>query len=92
VAKDGFEGVTKAQELKPDLILLDLYLPILDGFGVMERLKEDPDTHDIPIIVISAWPTGDNRRRVHEAGAIGFVAKPFQIEALINLIRENLPG
>jgi DNA-binding response OmpR family regulator len=90
MAEDGVEGVTKAREIRPDLILLDLYLPHLDGFGVMEQLKEDPHTHDIPIIVISAWPTGDNRRRVREAGALDFVVKPFQVETLVNLIQESL--
>ena len=62
-AEDGLDGVGKALEIKPDLILLDIYLPRLDGFGVLQRLKGDPDTWAIPVVAISAWPTGDNRRR-----------------------------
>lgn len=91
MARDGLEGVTKAQELTPDMILLDLYLPRLDGFGVIKQLKEDPLTSDIPVVVISAWPTGDNRQRVQDAGALGFVAKPFKVDELLNLIRDSLP-
>ena len=90
-AEDGLDGVGKALEVKPDLILLDIYLPRLDGFGVLQRLKGDPDTWDIPVIAISAWPTGDNRRRVQEAGAIDFVAKPFQLDSLISLLQGHLP-
>ncbi|GAB4537044.1 MAG: hypothetical protein Kow0063_23270 [Anaerolineae bacterium] len=89
-AEDGLKGVQKAREWQPDVILLDLLLPRMDGFSVMSNLKEDPDTQDIPIIVISAWPTADNRRRVREAGAQGFIAKPFQVEELVNLVRESL--
>jgi len=91
-AEDGLEGVGKALEVKPDLILLDIYLPRLDGFGVLQRLKGDPDTWAIPVIAISAWPTGDNRRRIKEAGAVDFVAKPFQLDSLISLLQAHLPG
>jgi CheY-like chemotaxis protein len=91
-AEDGLEGVGKALEVKPDLILLDIYLPRLDGFGVLERLKGDPDTWAIPVIAISAWPTGDNRQRIREAGAVDFVAKPFQIDSLVSLLQVHLQG
>ncbi len=90
-AEDGLEGVGKALTVKPDLILLDVYLPRLDGFGVLQRLKGDPDTWGIPVVAISAWPTGDNRRRVKEAGAVDFVAKPFQFDSLISLLQHHLP-
>lgn len=89
-ASNGLEGLEKAREWGPDVILLDLLLPYMDGFGVMNNLKEDPATEDIPIIVISAWPTADNRKRVREAGAQGFIIKPFQVEELANAIRESL--
>jgi CheY-like chemotaxis protein len=76
-ARNGLEGVEKARVWHPDVILLDLLLPHMDGFGVMVSLKEDPTTQNIPIHVISAWPTADNRKRVQEAGAQSFIAKPF---------------
>lgn len=90
-AENGLKGIQKAHEWQPDVILLDLLLPHMDGFSVMNSLKENPVTQDIPIVVISAWPTADNRKRVREAGARGFIAKPFQVEELVNLIRESLP-
>jgi DNA-binding response OmpR family regulator len=90
-ARNGLEGVEKAREWEPDVILLDLLLPLMDGFGVMNSLKENATTQNIPIIVISAWPTADNRKRVREAGAQNFITKPFQAEELFNLIRECLP-
>ena len=89
-ARNGLEGVEKTREWEPDMILLDLLLPLMDGFGVMNTLKEDPTTQNIPIMVISAWPTADNCKRVREAGAQGFITKPFQAEELINAIRECL--
>ena len=92
MAEDGFEGVGKALDIKPDLILLDIYLPRLDGFGVLERLKGDPDTQAIPVVAISAWPTGDNRRRIRDAGAVDFIAKPFQVDSLIGVLQAYLPG
>jgi DNA-binding response OmpR family regulator len=91
IAKDGRIGVEMAHELKPDVILLDLMLPHLDGFGVMRTLREDETTRDIPIVVISAWPTADNRRRVREAGARGFIAKPFKSDELVASIQKTLP-
>ena len=91
-AEDGLEGVGKALEVKPDLILLDIYLPRLDGVGVLQRLKGDPETWDIPVVAISAWPTGDNRRRVDNAGAVDFVAKPFDLDSLVSLLQSHLPG
>jgi DNA-binding response OmpR family regulator len=91
-AEDGLKGVEFALQLQPDLILLDLLLPHMDGFGVMRSLKENTATQNIPVLVISAWPTADNRRRVREAGAREFVTKPFQADKLVDLIRDILAG
>jgi DNA-binding response OmpR family regulator len=90
-APDGYKGLEMARKLRPDLILLDLFLPHMDGFAVMKSLNEDVLTQDIPVVVISAWPTADNRKRVKEAGARGFVTKPFRVEDLIAFIRNSLP-
>ena len=62
----------------------------MGGFRVMNILKQEPDTQDTSMIVVSAWPTADNYKRVLEAGAQGFIAKPFQTEALFKATRENL--
>lgn len=90
LGRNGEEGVKLAREVRPDLILLDLYMPKLDGFGMMEQLKEDPSIQNIPIIVVSAWPTGDHRQRAFDCGARAFVAKPYDTQGLVDLVKENL--
>jgi CheY-like chemotaxis protein len=66
-------------------------MPKMDGFGFMEHIKNNPTTQDIPIIVVSAWPSGDHRQRAFECGALAFVVKPYDTDALVDLIEENLP-
>jgi CheY-like chemotaxis protein len=89
-ARNGGDGVAMAKEIRPDLILLDLYMPKMDGFGVMKSLKEDPRTRSIPVIVVSAWLSGDHRQRALEAGAVDIVGKPYDPEALAVLIQKCL--
>ena len=91
MARNGIEGMEIIREVPPDLILTDLYMPNMDGFGFIEHIKNNPTTQDIPIIVVSAWPTGDHRQLAFEYGALAFVAKPFDTDALVDLIKENLP-
>lgn len=90
-AGDGKEAVQKIKSQLPDLILLDLFMPKLDGFGVMEAVRSTPEIRHIPIVVLSAWPTGDNRQRARKAGAVDFLAKPYDPMQLIYLIKKYLP-
>ena len=89
-AVDGLEALQKIEGQAPDLIVLDLFMPRLDGFSVMEAVRSNPRTRHIPIIVLSAWPTGDNRKRTKKAGASEFVAKPYQPTQLVKLIEKTL--
>jgi len=88
-AEDGETGLRLADERKPDLIVLDLRLPGIDGFTVLQRLKHSPATADTPVIAV----TGDEglllgaRARVLSLGASDFVEKPFQMDTLIDEIR-----
>jgi len=91
-ATNGVEALQKVKSQPPDLILLDLFMPKLDGHGVMEALKSDPKTKDIPIIVLSAWSTGDNRKRARGAGAGCFIAKPYDPVELMQLVNNHLAG
>ena len=91
-ASNGQEALQQVQSQSPDLILLDLFMPKLDGHGVMEALKSDPDTRHIPIIVLSAWSTGDNRNRAQNAGALEFIAKPYDPIELVRIIKNHLPS
>ncbi len=89
-AANGREALQKIQEQQPDLVLLDLFMPELDGFGVMEVLKSNPETRHIPIIVVSAWLTADNRERTIKAGASDFIAKPYDPFELLKLVDKCL--
>lgn len=89
-ANDGREALEKIQEQRPDLILLDLFMPKLDGYGVIESLKANPETQDIPIIVISAWPTPKNRKRAEESGVVDFVVKPYDPFRLVEMVKKRL--
>jgi len=91
-ATNGVEALEKAKDQPPDLILLDLFMPKLDGHGVMEALKSDPKTENIPIIVLSAWSTGENRKRARGAGARSFIAKPYDPAELMQLVNSHLSG
>ena len=82
VAQDGYEGLIKVGTFRPHLLILDLRMPGLDGFQVCRKVKADPLTQFIKILAITAYPQEDARERILEAGADGFLQKPFQLEAL----------
>jgi CheY-like chemotaxis protein len=89
-AVDGEDALIKIFSLKPDIILLDLFMPNLDGFGVMDAVKSNPAAKRIPIVALSAWPTGDNRQRILQAGATEFVPKPYDPFKLIQILQSLL--
>ncbi|MBW4616403.1 MAG: CHASE2 domain-containing protein [Desmonostoc vinosum HA7617-LM4] len=89
-ATDGKHGLKLATEHHPDVILLDLAMPNMNGFELMVHLQESPQTCSIPIIVSSANVLEDNRHRTLQAGATAFVPKPLQIDELINVLRSVL--
>jgi putative two-component system response regulator len=86
VALDGESALEIVAEDKPDLILLDIMMPGIDGFEVLKRLKASPDTADIPVVILSAKTGAGDRDRAMQCGAIGFIQKPFQVESLFELI------
>ncbi len=91
-AANGREAIQKIQEQQPDLVLLDLFMPELDGFGVMEALKSNPETKHIPIIIVSACLDAENRKQARQAGALDFIAKPYDPIELIKLVDRHLTG
>lgn len=90
-ALDGEEGLRKVKEKKPDLILLDLILPKVHGFDVLKQLKEDPETKDIPIIVLTNLEgTGDIEKAL-ELGATTYLVKAsYTLEEVIEKIKKAL--
>jgi DNA-binding response OmpR family regulator len=87
-ATNGVEAVRKARALVPDLILLDVMLPELDGFAVCELLRKDLSTRDIPIIMVSGLSGQMPRCAGIEAGATDFVTKPVTPSALVTRVRQ----
>jgi hypothetical protein len=85
---EGSLGVTVARDHQPDLIFLDLNLPDMGGQELLGRLRADPRTADLPVVVISADVTAGQHARLIEAGARDFVPKPFDVERLLRIVDE----
>ena len=89
-ASDGEEGLKKAREERPDLVVLDLMLPKLDGYRVCRALKFDERYRGLPIVILSARSGEQDRRLAFDMGADAFVTKPYDMAALVKLIRARL--
>jgi len=76
--EDGPTGLSAAISEKPDLLVLDIGLPEMDGWEVLDRLRSDPRTKELPVLVLTAHAEEESRRRADEGGADAFVTKPFQ--------------
>jgi CheY-like chemotaxis protein len=92
IAGDGKEGIYLANNKNPDLILMDLQLPVLDGWEATRHLKKDPNTKHIPIIALSALALEEDRSRAIAAGCDDFDSKPVDFDSLITKIQSLLPG
>ena len=90
LASDGASGLTRARKERPDLILLDISMPDIEGVEVCRRLRAGAETADTPVFILSARTDDRERRRAAEAGATRFVDKPFQNESLLRWIAEAL--
>jgi two-component system, OmpR family, alkaline phosphatase synthesis response regulator PhoP len=77
-------------ETRPDLIILDVMLPTLDGDKKAKMLKAAERTRDIPILLISSKPEDELRRRVKESGADGYIRKPFTVQGIVDRVREAI--
>lgn len=92
MAADGGEALLLAQEKKPDLILLDVGMPVMTGFEVCERLRAEPDGDKYTIVIITAFGQAADIERAKEVGATQFISKPFSPRSLQAVIRELLSG
>ena len=81
-ARDGIQALDEIDRSAPDVIILDLNLPGLDGYGVLAQLRSRPATREIPVMVLTAKGDEDNEVRVFELGADDFVTKPFRARSL----------
>ena len=92
VARDGAEGIAMAVDQKPALILMDLSLPVIDGWEATRQLKARPDTRHIPIIVITAHAMAGDRESALATGCDDFDTKPVQFPRLLGKIQDLLPA
>src|SRR6185436_8750420 len=91
VATDnGIDGVRAAREEHPDLILMDISIPGMDGIRATEAIKRDPETGDIPVLIITAHPYGSVGKRAVEAGCDGYLTKPCDPRRLLQEVQRRL--
>lgn len=90
-AVDGAEGVALAQKERPDLILMDIQLPVIDGYEATRQIRAIPDLDKVPIIAVTSYALSGDEAKTRAAGCDGYVAKPFSPRQLLAKIREFLP-
>jgi two-component system, cell cycle response regulator DivK len=89
-AADGAEGLAMAEREKPDLILMDIQLPIMDGYETTRRIKANPALKHIPVIAVTSYALSGDEAKTREAGCDAYVAKPFSPRQLLAKINELL--
>ncbi|MEZ5966050.1 MAG: response regulator [Planctomycetota bacterium] len=89
-ATNGEAGISKARELRPDLILLDIMMPGIDGWETLTRLKRDPETAAIPVIIFTAREHTRGHQKSTEMGAADYFRKPFEPDELIELVEKHI--
>ncbi|MDL1971043.1 MAG: response regulator [Candidatus Desulfofervidaceae bacterium] len=89
-ASGGFQAIYKIGELKPDLVILDIVMPDMDGLAVCNNIKGNPETKHIKVIAVTAYPSEEKKKKVLACGAEAFFTKPLDLEALIKKILELL--
>lgn len=90
LAVNGRDGVDAARAQKPDLILMDLGLPEMDGWNATEKLKSDVETKAIPLYALTAHTLPQERKRAMQAGCDGYVAKPIQMKGFLEVVEAAL--
>ena len=90
-AWDGEAGVKAAKEQRPDLILMDIQLPLMDGYEATRRIKADPELKDIPIVAVTSYALSGDDGKARAAGCDAYVTKPFSPRQLLAKIKEFLP-
>lgn len=92
IAGDGVEALESLQDLKPDLVVLDIVMPRMNGYEVCRRLKSDPITKKVPIVMCSSKGEEFDRYWGMKQGADAYIAKPFQPKELVGTVKQLLRG
>jgi len=89
-AEDGLEAIEKAKMEKPDLILMDMQLPEMDGFEATRRIKSIPEISHIPIVAVTSYAMVGDKEKALAAGCVGYIEKPFMPETFVSEIEKYL--
>jgi CheY-like chemotaxis protein len=89
-ARSGDEGIRQAQQQKPDLVLLDIQLPVMDGYAVARELRKMKEMAEIPIVAVTSYAMPGDRENAMEAGCSGYIEKPINPETFITEVEHYL--
>lgn len=89
-AEDGAHGIGMMVQRRPDVVILDVDMPVLDGHSTIRVLKGDPKMADIPVVVLTSHNSNDMRETMHRAGCAGFLPKPFDLDQLDRTVADTL--
>lgn len=92
VAEDGIEGIRRFCELRPDVVITDINMPRMDGFGVIETIRQDAANRAVPILVLTTETAAEFKARARTAGATGWIVKPFDDQSLVQVVRRVTGG
>lgn len=90
-ARDGQEGIDSAARERPDLILLDIQLPRMDGYAVARQLRTNPDLAEIPIVAVTSYAMAGDREKALAAGCGGYIEKPINPDTFMQQVEQHLP-
>lgn len=90
MARDGAQGVAMARQERPDLVICDLQIPLLDGYEVLAQLRAQPETVGLAVVAVTAFSMPDDRRKVQNAGFDGYFSKPIDPETFVEQIAKFL--
>jgi two-component system cell cycle response regulator DivK len=89
-AHDGAQGVAMAAEHRPDLILMDIQMPVMDGYEATRRIKAEPALASIPVIAVTSYALSGDEAKTRAAGCDGYIAKPYSPRQMLAKVREIL--
>lgn len=90
-AMDGQEGIDRAARVQPDLILLDIQLPLMDGYAVAQQLRTNPDLAEVPIVAVTSYAMAGDRDKALAAGCTGYIEKPINPDTFMQQVEQHLP-
>ena len=89
-AHDGAEGVAMAAEHRPDLILMDIQMPVMDGYEATRQIKANPELKAIPIVAVTSYALSGDEQKTRDAGCDAYIAKPYSPRQMLAKVREIL--